>query len=176
VKLVCPYPFAVERDRLPHPGGSFVAVGSEVLSSWRMAAPDQCFPCLRRSGSGRFSFSDSSASWRARGVDFCGDSNVWSCSSVVAGGSRSGLNVRHLFGLVPRCGGRRRSLVLVDPVEDVCVIGLVCRGLFKKGYVLYPQMIYKSFFDCNKKEMEGVHFLILVLHVHNLWQEGYRDF
>jgi hypothetical protein len=75
-----------------------------------------------------------------------------------------------------RGAGRRRSLVLVDPVEDVCVIGLVCRGLFKKGYVLYPQMIYKSFFDSNKKEMEGVHFLILVLHVHNSWQEGYRDF
>jgi hypothetical protein len=69
VRLVCPFPFAVGRDRLPHPGGSFVAVVSEVLSSWRMAAPDRCFPCLRQSGSGQFLFSDSSASWRARGVD-----------------------------------------------------------------------------------------------------------
>jgi hypothetical protein len=120
-----PLPFCGRKGSVTPPWGSFIAVASEVLSSWRMAAPDQCFPCLRRSGSSRFSFSDSSASWRARGVDICGDSNVWSCSSVVAGGSRSGLNVRRLFGLVPRCGGRRRSLVLVDPVEDVCVIGLV---------------------------------------------------
>jgi hypothetical protein len=70
VRLVCPFPFAVGRDRLPHPGSSFVAVVSEVLSSWRMTAPDRCFPCLHQSGSGRFSFSDSSVSWRARGVDY----------------------------------------------------------------------------------------------------------
>jgi hypothetical protein len=52
---------------------------------------------------------------------------------VVAGGSRSGLNIHRLFGLVPSCGGQQRSpMVLVDPVEDVCVISLVCRVLFKK--------------------------------------------
>jgi hypothetical protein len=49
------------------------------------------------------------------------------------------LNVRHLFGLVLSCGGRRRSpMVLVDHVEDVCVIGLVCRVLLKKRICAVP--------------------------------------
>jgi hypothetical protein len=82
VRFVWHFSCAVGRDHLPRPGGSFCAVVAESLSLLRKAAPNRCFPCLRRSNSDN----DSSALWWARGVDSCGDSKVWSCSLVVVGG------------------------------------------------------------------------------------------
>jgi hypothetical protein len=67
VRFVWHFSCAVGRDHLPRPEGSFGAMVAESLSLLRKAAPNRCFPCLRRSNSDN----DSSASWWTRGVDSC---------------------------------------------------------------------------------------------------------
>jgi hypothetical protein len=62
VRFVWPFPCVVGRDLLPRLGGSFGAMVAESLSLLRKAAPNRCFPYLRRSNSGRYLFNDSSAS------------------------------------------------------------------------------------------------------------------
>jgi hypothetical protein len=112
-RLVCLLPFAVERALLPHPGGSFGATGSGSASSmWsRMVAPDHSFLCYRWGDNGRWVFIVLGTPSRVLGINSCGDSSVWSCSPLVAGGFLPGFIVRRSVGLVRSYGWRRRCCV-----------------------------------------------------------------
>jgi hypothetical protein len=90
-------PFAVVfvRVLLPCPGDpcaavvlvEAVAAAPRLLSSMLRTTTLDCgFPYHRRSGSGRWSFNVLSAPWSVHGAVFCGESNVWSCYPVFAGG------------------------------------------------------------------------------------------
>jgi hypothetical protein len=115
-----PFSVAFGRDVCTRPRGSCASGPSSSL----MAAPVCLFPCHRWSGSGRSSFNVLGMSWMAHGVDRCGDSKAWSCSSVLAGGLLPGVIVRYFSGPVRQCGGWWRSPVKLRGLG--CVLCVFC--------------------------------------------------
>jgi hypothetical protein len=146
-------PFSVEfgRDVCTRPRGSCASGPSSSL----MAAPVCLFPCHRWSGSGRSSFNVLGMSWMAHGVDRCGDSKAWSCSSVLAGGLLPGVIVRYFSGPVRQCGGWWRSPVKLRGLG--CVLCFLCnlQGLScKKGLYCAPMCNINPFLFAKRKENE----------------------